>query len=359
MHTILGQSRAVAILQQALRSSRLHHAWIFAGPQGVGKFTTAIEFAKILLEAESDPSGRALHLLDEGTHPDLHIIRRDLAPWSANADLRRKKLSNIPVDLLREHMVGGYSGDRYFEPKVFHSPRLARAKVFIVEEAELLDGHGQNSLLKTLEEPPAHTYIILITTLPDRLLPTIRSRAQRVSFLPLDDESMREWWERSGLAANLSPEMREWIDRFAEGSPGMAAMAIEDRLYEWRGVIEPIMREAERGRFVPGSGEAIAKVVDEYAKSQQDEDENASKELANREGARRVFLMLSAHARGRLRNAVARGNDPQRALRAIDIVRDAERGLGANVNMKFVFEDLVAQWVQSGAGMKTIAAGST
>lgn len=350
MDTILGQPRAIETLRQSLRSGRLHHAWIFAGSQGVGKFTAAVAFAKILLEVEGDPTGRAARLIEEGTHPDLHIIRRDLAPFSSNAELRRKKLSNIPVDLLREHMVGGHSGGRYFEPRIFHSPRLARAKVFIIDEAELLDREeGQNSLLKTLEEPPPRTYIILVTTQPDRLLPTIRSRAQRVSFLPLDDVAMQIWWQRSGLGKDLPAEEREWIDRFAQGSPGMAAMAIEDRLFEWRGVIEPIIREAERGHFVPGAGDAIAKLVDEFAKGEQSDDENASKELGNREGAKRVFLMLGAHAGRRLHDVVARGADPHRALRRIDQIREAERALASSVNMRFVFEDLIAQWVEQGS----------
>jgi DNA polymerase-3 subunit delta' len=346
----------LATLEEALQSGRIHHAWIFAGPLGVGKFTAALEFAKVLMGAAPSGDNRASRMIEDGTHPDLHIIRRDLAPYSISAEIRRRKLSNIPVDLLREHMVGGMVGDHYVEPKVFHSPRLAPAKVFIIDEAELLDAHGQNSLLKTLEEPPKHTYIMLITTQPDRLLPTIRSRAQRIAFLPLDPASMTEWWKRSGLEEAMSPEVREWIDRFAEGSPGMAAMAVEDGLYEWRGAIEPILREAERGRFVAGAGEAVAKLVDSFAKSEQKEDDTESKELANRDGARRVFLMMSAIARRRLGDTVARSDDAEPWLRTIDLIAEAERQIAANVNMKFVFEDLIAQWTDqfapAGAGAR-------
>ncbi len=78
MNKILGQSRALDVLQKALKSARLHHAWVFSGPRGVGKFTSAIEFAKILLdpdaapnlagELESDPEGRISKMIDAGSH---------------------------------------------------------------------------------------------------------------------------------------------------------------------------------------------------------------------------------------------------------------------------------------------------
>ena len=71
--------------------------------------------------------------------------------------------------------------------------------------------------LKLLEEPPAGTVIILVTTREDRLLPTIRSRCQRVAFAPLDDQAMQSWLASADLA--VDPESRRWIERFAEGSP--------------------------------------------------------------------------------------------------------------------------------------------
>ena len=125
MNRILGQPRAIDVLQASLRSGRIHHAWIFSGPPGVGKFTTAVEFARILLDPdagpnlggmiEADPEGRTSRLIDAGTHPDLHVIRKELALYSENAELRRKKLTNIPIDLLRETMLGGKSGEKQLD----------------------------------------------------------------------------------------------------------------------------------------------------------------------------------------------------------------------------------------------------
>ncbi len=350
MERILGQSPAIETLQQVVRGGRIHHAWIFAGPLGVGKFTTAIELAKILLDPKGvNPSGEISRLIDQDFHPDLHIIRKELASSSIDPEIRNKKQTNIPVGVLREHMVGGESGGRFFDPKVYLSPRMGHGKVFIIDEAELIDATGQNVLLKTLEETPPRTYIILVTTQPDRLLPTIRSRCQRVTFLPLDEAAMKEWWSQSGASANLHADERAWIDEFAEGSPGLATLAITDRLIEWRAVVEPVIREAERGRFVAGGGEAIAGLIDAWAKARTNEDETISKEILNREGARRVFLMLAGHARKGLRAAVSHGEESEPALRTIDLVREAERHMSSNVNLKFIFENLVAQWVDAHA----------
>ena len=99
---------------------------------------------------------------------------------------------NSPVDVLRQHMIGGWTKDppRFHEAPAYLTPLSAPAKTFIIDEAELIDTVGQNALLKTLEEPPRRTYIFLVTSRPERLLPTIRSRCQHVRFVPLDHASM-------------------------------------------------------------------------------------------------------------------------------------------------------------------------
>ena len=145
MQRILGQPNAIEALTGALRSGRVHHAWIFAGPKGVGKFTTAVVFAKQLLDPQFDPSGETnsqldlqtetSRLIDAGTHPDLHIIQKELALFSDNPDLRTKKLMNIPLDLLRERVIGGQTSDgRTHEAPAYRTPTLGHGKVFIIDE---------------------------------------------------------------------------------------------------------------------------------------------------------------------------------------------------------------------------------
>jgi DNA polymerase-3 subunit delta' len=205
---ILGQTQAIGALRAGLRSGRFHHAWIFSGPKGVGKFSTAMELAAVLLDAgasaevEPDDDGETVRRMQAGTHPDLHVIRKELALFSDDDKVRAAKQLNIPVAVLRQFVIGGQVGSKFHEGPAWETPGLGRAKVFIIDEAELL-AHGrneaQNTLLKTLEEPPSRTYIFLITSRPERLLPTIHSRCQHVHFTALNADAMDTWFKQSGL----------------------------------------------------------------------------------------------------------------------------------------------------------------
>src|SRR5204863_4320065 len=110
------------------------------------------------------PNSRVQHLIDARTHPDFHIIHKELAAYSDNRELREKKQINIPIDLLRERLLGGTSGSSHHEAPAYRTAALGHGKVFIIDEAELLDPTAQNAMLKTLEEPPAQTWIFLITS---------------------------------------------------------------------------------------------------------------------------------------------------------------------------------------------------
>ncbi len=355
---ILGQPLAVSTLQSALNAGKVHHAWIFHGPRGVGKFTTAIEFAKVLLDPDAtvdlagnistDPASSTATLIDRDAHPDLHIIRKELALDSEDRDLREKKLTNIPIDLLRERMIGGMQGGKFRDAAAFLTPKLGHGKVFIIDEAELLASPAQNALLKTLEEPPASTYIILVTMQQDRLLPTIRSRCHRVAFHSLDERAMTNWLTRersrddSPLKA-LSDDALNWIIDFASGSPGLAVAAAEEDLASWRQTLIPMLRELDQGKFPAELGETLGRLSDDFAANRVKQLENASKDLANKEGAARVFMLLGAHLCQRLRQAVDRGEDPERWLASIDLIHEAEADLRANVNLKLVMEGLAVQ----------------
>ena len=129
-------------------------------------------------------------------HPDLHIITKELARYSDDRATRERKLTRMPVEVVRQHLI---------EPA--QRPACSgMARCSSLDEAELLAGEGQNALLKTLEEPPGGasggpTVIILITSSEDRLLPTIRSRCQRVGFTPLPEEVIAGWLDEHGGAS--------------------------------------------------------------------------------------------------------------------------------------------------------------
>jgi DNA polymerase III subunit delta' len=353
---ILGQPRAVATLRAAIASGRIHHAWVFYGSDGVGKFTTALAFASVILDPtsapdlsgviEPDPRSRVRHLIAEGTHPDLHVVTKELARYSDEKKIRDAKLITIPKDVIENHLLG---------PAALASnlPGGMVQKVFIVDEAELLDRHGgpywvQNQLLKMLEEPPPGTVIILVTSYPERLLPTIRSRAQRVAFAPLDEPAMARWAKSAAAAvpelASLDDAARRWVLRFAAGSPGGAVMAARTGLYAWHTATADMLADlasGRRGAFPLGLGQAMWDLVDGWAAARVEAQPNASKDAANRAAARLMFRMVAESFREKL--ASANHDEQARALRAIDLLARAEQEADSNVQLSFVFENWAAQ----------------
>lgn len=346
---VIGQDRAVGQLQAAMASGRLHHAWIFHGPEGVGKFTTALAWAAQLLDAttakgldgsfEPDPDSPTQALLHAGTHPDLHVVVKELARFDKDAQVRNAKLQTIPKAVIEEHLIrpAGLA-------PVMRTGSMA-GKVFIVDEAELLDrspsnAPTQNAILKTLEEPSPGTLIILVTSSEDRLLPTIRSRCQRVGFGPLSGEALRMWMLRGGL--EVEPSERDWLLRSCEGAPGRFLSMLRGGVYAWYRAVEPLLVEAERGIHPVPLGGVMSKLVDDWAaawvKEGEKQGENRSKDAANRVGCRRMLALVADRARSGMA-------DPSRsphALRSVEMVSRAQRELDTNVNMKIVFDHLAA-----------------
>ncbi len=349
LESVLGQGRAIEIVQQAMRSNRVHHAWIFHGPEGVGKFTTAVNFAATLLDPTSvpgpggrigpDPRSPVQGLIRAGSHPDLHVVRKELARYHDNSKIRDAKLATIPKAVVEEHLIVPAS----LAPSI-RNDSIA-SKVFIVDEAELLDRSPtnapvQNAILKTLEEPAPGTVIILVTSSEDRLLHTIRSRCQRVAFTPLDDDAMRVWARDRSF--EVSDEARHWLMRYAAGSPGRFESAIESDLHDWHTRLDPMYAQAERGVHPPAMGTVMSDLIESWAQGwvkQGDKlGENRSKEAANRRGADQMFALIAQRARAGL-------TDPRRmarSLHAIDCVQRAKEELDTNVQVRFVMDHLVA-----------------
>ena len=350
---ILGQDQAVGQLQASLLSDRVHHAFVFHGPLGVGKFTTAAAFAKILLchARQADLAGRVracdkcpsctLLLPNQtstaGSHPDLAVVTKELARYSNDPLIRQRKLLSIPVDVLRSALI---------EP-VYRVAQLGHGKVFIVDEAELLDLRGQNILLKTLEEPPVGTFIILVTSAQEKLLPTIRSRCLCTAFVPLPNEVISTWLNDQEITAD---EHRQWLVRFADGSLGRAQLAIDYDLVQWaRDVLPAIDRMCQR-RLDPELGKTIADMIDAFAKRWVAEHEGASKEAANKQAAMLMWSMIGQHARQRLAQLAPDGQTPVEQaeqqlgpwLSVVDILHQTETELSANVNLGLVCDHLTS-----------------
>jgi hypothetical protein len=344
MSTILGQDRAIGILMEALKHKRIHHAWIFHGPPGVGKFTTALAFAALLLdpttqptfsgELMADPDSQVQTLLRAGSHPDLFIVNKELARFSEEKSVRDSKQISIAKQVVEEFVLTPGA----MAPAIRTDG--AAGRVFIVDEADLLNHVSQNALLKFLEEPPERVVIILVTASVERLLATIRSRAQRVYFGPISERGLEEWMARQ--EGDIPPDERAWLVRFAEGSPGVLHLAHMGRLYDWWKRLEPILREVERGQYSVEMGPAMAELVKGWAEAWVDAHKNASKEAANKAGADWLFRLLGHHWRSRLAKAAPLGKSGP-YLAAIDMVHAAEPEMDSNVNIDFVMEKLSSE----------------
>lgn len=253
------QDTARTTIERALEGDRVHHAYLFTGPDGVGKELAAFGLAQALVcerRGSSDQGGlfgggapsppakgacgecsaclRAVPRAEEKTpvHPDVVVLERGLyAPQAIGR--RTQETQDISIDQIRTLVLA----------RAAFSPHEGRAKVFIIRRAEELSISAANALLKTLEEPGAKTHFILLSSQPEALLPTILSRTLKVRFAPLPDDLVRELLEARGIEQKRAKE----VARLSGGSVAMGAV-----------LADPEESEA-RERFVARALDAIAK----------------------------------------------------------------------------------------------------
>lgn len=194
LSTVRAQATAVDTLRRALAANRVHHAYLFDGPDGVGKERAALGLAQALVcerraPGSADACGvcracvRAVPRPGEGRplHPDVVVLERGLYDPAA-IGRPSPETKDLSIHQVRALVLARAS----------FPPLEGRAKVFIVRRAEELNLQAANALLKTLEEPGPSTHFVLLSAMADSLLPTIRSRTQRVRFGPLPDDVVAE-----------------------------------------------------------------------------------------------------------------------------------------------------------------------
>jgi DNA polymerase-3 subunit delta' len=213
---IFSQDRAIEILQRAFASGKWAHAYIFAGPEGVGKFKTACEWARLLLckqpvikndFADSCGTCQSCRLFDSDSNPDFAHIYKELREFTEEGKGKAPPV-DLPIDVIREFLIA----------KASNRPTLSQRKVFIVSEAERLNTASQNCLLKVLEEPPEYCCIVLLCTRTEQLLPTTKSRCQTIRFGPIEEGRIIEKVQEMGLEATPA----RYFARLAQGSLGTA-----------------------------------------------------------------------------------------------------------------------------------------
>ena len=211
---ILGQDRAVEQFESAWRKRSLHHAWLLAGPKGVGKASFARAAAtRVLADAAGPPVERpgldtpedhpVARLVEAGSHPDMRWLTR----------LEKEKgeglARNITVKQVRE--LTGLLGA---------TPFLSPWRAVVIDSADYMEAPAANALLTMLEEPPPNSLFLLVSHAPGRLLPTIRSRCRRLDFTGLPDDAMTSILEQA--VPGLGAAERERLTAMSAGSAGRA-----------------------------------------------------------------------------------------------------------------------------------------
>jgi hypothetical protein len=409
MLTVHGQNRAIAHLQRSLTAGRLASTWIFAGPLGVGKFTLAVQLAKTVLcdHPLKQPNGdrvpqlppeapltlpcgqcdscRAVDGAGGSNHPDLHIITKQLIRYHDKSGT--SKGTTMSIHVIRGEITGDPGENK--EAKIGKRSFRGRGKFFIIDEADLMEGQAQNALLKTLEEPPPETYLILVTTSPGELLATIRSRAQIVEFSELPDAVIVPALQKAGL----SPPDAALLARLVRGSLGRALRWVDDMQVIQKKNAEAAERaekkkargdEPEAGgstdKFTPGGilvwarelgavldglvagrcsasevAAIIAKYAAEYSALQIVRDPLASADRAKRDGIQLLMAMAAEWFADRLRHGLGTpyasplpgesgALDWALVPHLIASARDAEWQIDMNANDKILLAATTTHW---------------
>ena len=212
---LVGHQDAARALEAAARSGRLHHAWLFCGPPGIGKATLAWRFARWLLAGmprgdvplEVDPASPVFRRVAADTHADCFTLEPNTGDRGTKRVLRVEDAREAVRFLTQTAAEGGW-------------------RVVVMDEAERADQAAvQNTLLKTLEEPPPRTVLLVVCSAPQRLLPTIRSRCRRLDLNPLPEAEMEALLPRLLPEAGKSERAR--LSALAAGSPGRALALAE------------------------------------------------------------------------------------------------------------------------------------
>ena len=333
---VVGQEHVVRTLKNAITRGRIAHAYLFVGPRGTGKTSTARIFAKALNctngpKADFDVNDPACKSIAEGSH--LDVIEIDGA-------------SNNGVEQVRE-----------LRETVRYAPAQGKFKIYIIDEVHMLSAAAFNALLKTLEEPPAHVKFVFATTDPQKVLPTIVSRCQRFDLKPIPNDLIVERLKTIAKEEKIkvTDEALACIARLADG--GMRdAQSIFDQMISFCGaqISEPDVLDvyglvaAEKvaelgGALAAGDHQKIVAIVDDC--------DAAGRDLV------RLLVDLQALIRSALLDAIAKGGRSDRLggvamtteqiTRMLDALREGEGNVKLGLAEKINFEVTLLKAVEA------------
>jgi DNA polymerase-3 subunit delta' len=322
-----GHDAVVEQFRRALAAGRLASAYLFVGPDGVGKRAFALQLSQALLCQRADPAELApcgacqsCIMCDAGAHPDVHLIQRR----------KDKKL------LILEQFIG--DKEHRHKEGLCHElalkPLMGRRRIGVIDDADWFNAESANSLLKLLEEPPPGALLILIGTSRNRQLPTILSRVQVVRFHGLPTDDLREL----ALAQGLAPDAAQAAALAAQsgGSLASARDFADGQLWPLR---DRFAAAWGAGDFDPAP---LAPAFDKYIAAGGKEAD------ARRQRFRLLLAAVGQTLRDDLRDA---GASPDAALAALDRTLEAEEQLDSNANLATLLEC----WLDDLASVPTLS----
>lgn len=315
LREIKGQHRVIDALTRSLQANRVAHAYLFEGPDGCGRRSTALALIQALfcsrpIEGDSCGVCSSCRKLSAGNHPDLQF----LAPLPDKRD--------ISIEQVRE-----------LQQMLALRPFEAKRKACLIEPAERMNEKSANALLKTLEEPPGHAIMILLTSQADMLLSTIRSRCQHLRFSRLSDDVVAQLLQQQGMSEQRALELAP----LAEGSLERAQLLDGEQ-------DEPRRREVMT-RLAQASSRQISSIFDASEELSGNRDETVALFDLIISLVRDLVLIRAAGQSGvanrflehELANEAIRFS-PAALMEALDLALTTRRALQGNANPKLAVE---------------------
>ncbi len=322
---ILGHQRPITLLQRAIKNEKVVNSYLFLGTEGIGKKLVALQFAKALncLGEEAERGDACNHCssckkIDHGLHPDVLLIEPEG--------------QNIKADQVRQLQRG-----------LAYRPYEGRRRVCILTAADRMAPNMSNILLKTLEEPPLHTIIILLANHSAFILPTILSRCQLIRFNPLPTSLVSKWLtEAKGLRA----EEARLLASLSEGSPGKALEIQEE--------IRQIPREELLKEWM-GSKSLSPEKIGNWVGSLPTERENLLLILEVSKTLLRDLVMMKALKKEPdlihsdllpLMESVATNWSLSSLLKRVELLNETALAIRANANTSLALEAMMLSWAE-------------
>jgi DNA polymerase III subunit gamma/tau len=324
---VVGQDHVVRTLRNAIARGRIAHAYLFVGPRGTGKTSTARIFAKALNctggpNADFDPADPACLAIAAGNH--LDVIEIDGA-------------SNNGVDQVRD-----------LRETVQYAPAQGKFKIYIIDEVHMLSAAAFNALLKTLEEPPSHVKFVFATTDPQKVLPTIISRCQRFDLKPIPAALIVERLQKIATAEGIQVSAAAFASMARMADGGMRdAQSIFDQLISFcgntiaetdvldvYGLVAAEQLAALAAALAAGDHAELIRLIDACDSAGRD----LARLLADLQGHIRDALLDSITKRGRTAALGGVSLTTEQLTRMLDVLRQGEEGVKLGLSDKINLE---------------------